>query len=51
MKFNRRHFLMTSVATVTAASVAAPAFAADPIVILCQRRKPDRSGLPIRQIG
>jgi branched-chain amino acid transport system substrate-binding protein len=41
MTLNRRQFLMTSAATITAASIAAPAFAADPIVI----------GIPAAQSG
>lgn len=41
MTLNRRQFLMTSAATITAASIAAPAFAADPIVI----------GIPAAQTG
>lgn len=40
-KFNRRQFLMTSAATVVAASITAPAFAADPILI----------GVPTAQSG
>ena len=41
MTLNRRTFLMTTVATVAAASIAAPAFAADPILI----------GVPTAQSG
>ena len=41
MTLNRRQFLMTSAATITAASISAPAFAADPIVI----------GVPTAQSG
>lgn len=41
MSLNRRQFLMTSAATMAAASISAPAFAADPIVI----------GIPAAQTG
>ena len=50
-KFNRRQFLMTSAATVVAASITAPAFAADPILIGCPPPSLARSAWLISRTG